>query len=302
MWEVKIGEIIKKKREKLGIRQADLCGGICTVSTLSKIENGLMFPTSFKLRYLMERLGIDTDQYFILSSGREIELNNVLEELNNSFKTEPKSTGETLKKAYDLMNEDNAAERQTVGAYSLRNDILEQKKPFETIAGEALELLRITHPDMSSEPTEKSLYSKTEWNILMDYGKTLVLIGDKERALEVLLKVRQYLARKYMDYELIREGYETATLGIVEILISFGRFVEADTYSDELIDAFSKNKGMANLAEVMINRTIIAINLKKSPDCVRQMIKQTREVIKMDKGIETAERFDDYIRKECGHL
>lgn len=37
---LKLGEIIRRRREELGVSQEDLAYGICSVPTLSKVENG----------------------------------------------------------------------------------------------------------------------------------------------------------------------------------------------------------------------------------------------------------------------
>ena len=301
MWEVRVGEIIRCRREKLNIRQAKLSSGICTVSTLSKIENGMIFPTRYKLQYLMERLGIDSEQYVILSSKREIEFNEMINVFNSCLKKDPAVATYMLKRVEKAADSANDTEYQMYGECKLRLDIAERKRPLPEIAKEAIELLKDTKPDFSTDNIGEELFSKTEWNILMDYSKALLLLGKKEKALDILLEVRRYLLKKHLDPELIRGDYEAVLLMIVKALVSMGRFFEADNYSDELLEEFSKSQSTANLVEIMINKTTIAINLRKPPERVKEMINQTREVIKMDKGNETAERFDAFIRKECGY-
>lgn len=301
MWEVRIGKIIRKKREKLNIRQAKLSEGICTVSALSKIETGTMFPARFKLQYLMERLGIDTEQYVIFSSKREMEFNKMVWEFNGCLKNTPEAAAQALKKIERVLNSANDAERQIFGECRLRLDIAEQKKPIGDVEKEAVELMRSIKKTFSFDRLDEELLSKTEWNILMDFAQVQSLLGRKEEAIRVLLGVKRYLSRKYIDTELAGGDYEAVLLKIMETLVSMGRFSEADSYCDELLEGVYKNNTTANLAEIMINRITIAIKLQKPPEQVEKMIMQTREVIKMDKGPETAERFDDYIREECGY-
>ena len=40
-----IGWIIKQTREEIGLTQEQLCEGICTPATLSRIENGKQAPS-----------------------------------------------------------------------------------------------------------------------------------------------------------------------------------------------------------------------------------------------------------------
>lgn len=70
----KLGFIIRKRREELGLSQEDLADGICAVPTLSRIENGERLPTKNHLEMLLQRLGysdafldsfVDEEEYAI---------------------------------------------------------------------------------------------------------------------------------------------------------------------------------------------------------------------------------------------
>lgn len=45
-----LGPIIRNRRNVLGLSQEDLADGICSVPTLSRIENGERMPTKITLR------------------------------------------------------------------------------------------------------------------------------------------------------------------------------------------------------------------------------------------------------------
>ena len=53
----KLGFIIRKRREELCLSQEELADGICSVPTLSRIENGERLPTQNNLEMLLQRLG-----------------------------------------------------------------------------------------------------------------------------------------------------------------------------------------------------------------------------------------------------
>lgn len=52
-----LGPILRIRREELGLSQEDLADGICSVPTLSRIENGERLPTKNHFEMLMQRLG-----------------------------------------------------------------------------------------------------------------------------------------------------------------------------------------------------------------------------------------------------
>ncbi len=58
-----VGEVIRKTREGLGITQEELCEGICSAETLSRIETGKRSPSRAKFQALMERMGKCSERY-----------------------------------------------------------------------------------------------------------------------------------------------------------------------------------------------------------------------------------------------
>ena len=52
-----IGAVIRRRRIELGLSQEDLADGICSVPTLSRIENGERMPTQNHLEVLLQRIG-----------------------------------------------------------------------------------------------------------------------------------------------------------------------------------------------------------------------------------------------------
>ena len=51
------GDMIKLTREAMGITQEELCDTICSVQTLSKIENGKVKVKKATYQQLMEKMG-----------------------------------------------------------------------------------------------------------------------------------------------------------------------------------------------------------------------------------------------------
>ena len=51
--------------------QSELCHGICSQSQISKIEKGIIYPSSILLYQLSERLGIDPNYIFALTKNKK---------------------------------------------------------------------------------------------------------------------------------------------------------------------------------------------------------------------------------------
>lgn len=71
-----LGTVIKNRREELGITQEDLADGICSVPTLSRIENGERMPTKDHFEMFMQRLGYSAMSLDFLRTNRTFRLTN----------------------------------------------------------------------------------------------------------------------------------------------------------------------------------------------------------------------------------
>lgn len=67
-----LGITIKELRMKKNISQSELCHGICSQSQISKIEKGMIYPSSILLYQLSERLGIDPNHIFALTQNKKL--------------------------------------------------------------------------------------------------------------------------------------------------------------------------------------------------------------------------------------
>ncbi|AVP44804.1 helix-turn-helix domain-containing protein [Bacillus thuringiensis] len=67
-----LGITIKELRIKKNISQSDLCHGICSQSQISKIEKGVIYPSSILLYQLSERLGVDPNNIFALTQNKKL--------------------------------------------------------------------------------------------------------------------------------------------------------------------------------------------------------------------------------------
>ena len=85
MRAVLVGEYIKSHREKQGITQEELCAGICSKSTLSRLERGKQTPGRDKLYALLHRLGLPEDRVFVVVSEHDVEIQKLKKSMSNPF-------------------------------------------------------------------------------------------------------------------------------------------------------------------------------------------------------------------------
>ena len=68
-----LGHIIRLRREDLGITQEELADGICSVPTLSRIENGERMPNKAHVEMLLQRLGYSDTMSYVYVDRNELQ-------------------------------------------------------------------------------------------------------------------------------------------------------------------------------------------------------------------------------------
>ena len=72
MQELRLGEMIRRRREELNINQEVLCEGLCDRSALSRFENGHQALSRKRVVALLQRLGLPDDRFYALLSEDEL--------------------------------------------------------------------------------------------------------------------------------------------------------------------------------------------------------------------------------------
>ncbi|HDR8254652.1 TPA: helix-turn-helix domain-containing protein, partial [Bacillus cereus] len=99
---------------KKNISQSELCHGICSQSQISKIEKGMIYPSSILLYQLSERLGIDPNNIFALTQNKRLKyVENVKYVIKDCLKQKQyKELYEIVKKEKNLNNFQTKDEKQ----------------------------------------------------------------------------------------------------------------------------------------------------------------------------------------------
>ncbi|WP_257147353.1 helix-turn-helix domain-containing protein [Bacillus thuringiensis] len=94
--------------------QSDLCHGICSQSQISKIEKGVIYPSSILLYQLSERLGINPNNIFALTQNKKLKyIENVKFVIKDCLKQKQyKELYEIVKKEKNLNNFQTKEEKQ----------------------------------------------------------------------------------------------------------------------------------------------------------------------------------------------
>ena len=95
-----IGEILRFYREKYNFKQSDVCNGICSISTLSRIENGNKAADSLILECLLGRIGKEVLQFEMILNDYDYSLWMLRKQIEREFVRNDKRLTEKILNIY----------------------------------------------------------------------------------------------------------------------------------------------------------------------------------------------------------
>lgn len=188
-----VGEILRFYREKYNLNQNDVCVGICSVSTLSKIENGSKEADSLILETLLERIGKEVLQFEMILNDYDYSLWELRRQIETEMEHDKKDIARQLLQEYEeKMPQDDNVHSQFVLYHRI---LLEDDNQTEDRCAMANQALRYTCPDI-----EKAvLYHEMEIElIILLVKKRYAEFEEGKEWLAAILKVVQniYTGRK----------------------------------------------------------------------------------------------------------
>ena len=80
-----VGDMIRLTRQAIGMSQEELSDNICSVQTLSRIENGKVKVKKRIYQQLMERMGRDGAKNYSVLSAENLEILDIMVEVDNAI-------------------------------------------------------------------------------------------------------------------------------------------------------------------------------------------------------------------------
>lgn len=222
-----IGNFIKNKRIELGLTQEEFAEGLCSVTTLSRLENGGQSPRSGTLRALLQRLGYSDAAFFYTAGSEEYEIVEIQFKVRQAIR---KKEYDTAKKFLDKLAQYQAyftvSDRQS---FEIMDTALRERELSADEFIERLEsALRLTRPNYNRNrlPLAFTYEEATAMNGIAGY---LGLKGDYDAAIDMYTQLKRYYEGKVADPL-------EATRGLPVILYNLSKFLGLSGRYDECIE------------------------------------------------------------------
>lgn len=259
---IQLGEAIQQRRKALRISQKRLCKGICTQSTLCKVEHGLLSLSTERLDALLQRLDMPSKQYYVLLSKQDYDIQDLKRKVaicnaNGAFSEALKllnqieklvDSKETLIHQFILRSKAIAGKQTEAGvvvAYSPqdRMELLE-------------EAIRVTIPDFQIETIGSELLCFEEVKTIMNLANTYDTIGDYKTELEIYERLYPYVKGSYKEIEESAAVIPLLAYNYSRELGRMNRFQESVQISEEGYEYCIKYGDISLLGALLLNIAI----------------------------------------------
>lgn len=239
-----LGEIIKQRRQELGITQAELCEGICEPPTLSRIENKKQTPTRNVLNALLQRLGISDDRFYAALTAEEITIKQLCSEINRNIIRYERALPEEkedfrekilslLKKFEEMVEEDDIISRQIIigtdvivgGSHGVYTPQQKMDKLVEAIS--------LSHPSFDLDKLEEGLYSYDEVKLINQIANIYSEMNERQKSIAIREGLLSNINRRYDNLASPLSIKSMITYGYARDLLILGEYEKARQIAEE---------------------------------------------------------------------
>lgn len=245
-----IGKIIFEEREKAGISQNELCEGICSVATLSRLEWTEQNIGKWNIDVFLQRLGKSQDKFWTIVHIGDYEIMELRRKIWNCI----------LYGDYDKAEEEIQRYEANVGIEKLHEQFV--KKCQGMIKGKrdndwegALQLfndaLKATVPKFCIEKVKDSLMGRDEMQIVLLIVESYSHLGEEEIAIEMTENLLKNIRKKEWDEEELVKIYPKVVRIYDDFLKKEDRYEDVITLSQKAADMLVENGIIFLLKELL---------------------------------------------------
>ncbi len=270
-----IGKLIQMIRESKNIVANSLCYGICSPSTLSKIENGDRLADYLTLNVLFERLGIKADSFELLLDNKDYMYFNQRNEINRKFEYGEYDQAIKLLNEYEkaLGKDMNNLHEQFILLKTAQIYKKTNVKDDNVIFYLLQKAINCTIKDYQKKLSDKSLLSENELECIFELIENYYDIIDREIKYDLLITYCQFskgkYGRIYDTYFMIAEKY-------AYLLYDLKKYKKAIRICEDCLEEVSQRTELFNKPELyyllgICNEALITEGIDKSV-CIKHYL------------------------------
>lgn len=224
-----IGEKIREERIRQRISGEELSYGICSVSTLSRIENGTQKPSLKVEEALLQRLGCNTTGLEYHADKNEAEMHHLETELTVlAMHGQPlEEKLQEYEQCIKTRGTNCNLERQFLLLIRAIDTLNKGQSELSAVYEDLTESLRLSMPDYAeSDLYRVRLFSQTEITIINNMAMILYEQHEDARAIKMMQHLIRYAETERTDAEMIMKNYPMLLCNMAKILRRQKRYSE----------------------------------------------------------------------------
>lgn len=263
-----IGDMVFETRMNRGYSQEELCFGICSTSSLSRIENNSQVPGKRLFDALMQRMGVSVSIYSAFISKREMEVYRLIQEL--VWKLENLDFVNVDVLIRELESRIGAADILEKQYLIFAKASMQKRSGGESneVMSILLEAIRLTMPDFAERKNIKNrLLTFDEITVLNSIALEYYDMGQQEQGLRLLYELKNYLEEHVIDEEEKAKKYPMILNNIAwRVGKSLENHWEAYRVSNIGIQYCIKHNKLAALPYLIYNKACAAYEMQKQDE------------------------------------
>lgn len=295
-----IGDMVYESRRARGYSQEELSFGICSTSSLSRIENGSQIPGRKIFEALMQRLGISDSLYSTYISREEMEVCRFVEELVWSLERLDFAESEKIVNMLESrLGKSHNLEKQYV-SFAKANIFLQKTGDHETFFDMLLKTIRMTMADFDpAKGIKRRLLTFHEITILDNIAIELYNNGKEEQGLGLLYELKEYMEEHIIDEQEKARKYPLVIYNISTCIGKMGRYEEAYSLCSRGISYCVEHNKLVILPYLLTNMAYAAAELGRVEEAAK-LFHQSITLFEVCRKEECVEKIKEHIRHNYG--
>jgi len=273
MRNVNSGKIISSLRIDYKISLKVLAKGLCSISTLSRIEMCERIPDKLLLDAILQRLGKSSDKLEVVMTMSDHKLYLQREEIEESIIGGDYKKAKNLLDGYSKKREAReAVHKQYIlkikaVLYELDDKDIEKSREYIEMA------IRTTMKEGEEYALENSLLSKTEIQLILMKIYHCRSKEEYKKVFTMLEKLNEYVKQHYTDEEEMAKIYAKIVRVEAKILLEEKRYEKAGEICKLALDLLGKNDLLLDFYEILVMYIESLEHIDHGSDILRKMKK-----------------------------
>lgn len=258
-----MGDYIREQRERLGVTQEDLCEGICSPGTLSKIENGRQSVRLNQYIALMERLGLPVQPIGVQVTEEEMEWYRLKSKIQYTTALDNWNIEKELQELENIAKKHTNGEKQFI---MFNRAVVNMKKgeDIDKVIDMLSEAMRITYPQFDiSKTASVKLLTMDEMLIISNIAIALNSKGSVLDAIKWETFLKEYMENDRLEYDGVGRLYPLVVFNLSNWVGSYNRYEEALQLCNIGIEYCNEHGKLNMYTELLYNKSKYLFELKK---------------------------------------